>query len=92
MIYIKTLHRILKQGLIPQVTIRIVYCMKEKMIKIIDKIKKIIKDELVLKIMLKCVGLIAKTYGYLIHDGSEGKKGTKKRVIKNISSKIIKPV
>ena len=42
------------------------------------------KDELGGKIMAKYVGLRAKTYSFLIHDGSEDKvaKGTRKCVIK----------
>ena len=42
------------------------------------------KDELSRKIMSKFVGLRAKTYSYLIDDGSEDKKakGTKKCVVK----------
>ena len=42
------------------------------------------KDELGRKVITKSVGLIAKTYSYLIDDGSEDKKakGTKKCVIK----------
>ena len=42
------------------------------------------KDELGRKIMTKLVGLRAKTYSYLIDDGSEDKKAkdTKKCVIK----------
>ena len=42
------------------------------------------KDELGGKIMKKFVGIRAKTYSYLIDDGSEDKKGkyTKKCVIK----------
>ena len=42
------------------------------------------KDELVGKIMKKFVGLKAKTFSYLIDDGSEGEKvkGTKSCVIK----------
>ena len=41
------------------------------------------KDELDEKIMTKIVGLRAKTYSYLIDDGSEDKKtkGTKKCVV-----------
>ena len=44
----------------------------------------LMKDELARKIMIKLVGLKAKTYIYLIDDGSEGKKakGTRKCVIK----------
>ena len=42
------------------------------------------KDELGGKIITKVVGLIAKTYSYLIDDGSEDKKAndTKKCIIK----------
>ena len=42
------------------------------------------KDELGGKVMVKFVGLGAKTYSFLIDDGSEDKKakGTKQRVIK----------
>ena len=42
------------------------------------------KDELGGKIMTKFVGLTAKTYSYLINDGSEGKKakGTRNCVLK----------
>ena len=42
------------------------------------------KDELARKIMTKFVGLRAKTYSYLIDDGSEDRKtkGTKNCVIK----------
>ena len=52
-----------------------------------EKNKKVIglmKDELGGKIMIKLVGLRAKTYNYLTDDGSEDKnsKGTKKYVIK----------
>ena len=53
------------------------------------------KDELVGKIMKKFVGLKAKTFSYLIDDGSEGKKakGTKSCVIKRqLNLKIIKTV
>ena len=45
--------------------------------------------------MMKFVGLRAKTYGYLIDDGSEDKKakGTKKHVIKKkLNLRIIKTV
>ena len=42
------------------------------------------KDELGEKVMTKFLGLEAKTYSYLIDDGSENKKakGTKKSLIK----------
>ena len=52
------------------------------------------KDELGGKTMTKFVGLRAKTYSYLIHDGSENKKakGKKKCVIKNLNFKIVKTV
>ena len=42
------------------------------------------KDELGGKIMIKFLGLEAKTYSYLINDGSEDKKAqsTKKCIIK----------
>ena len=45
---------------------------------------KLMNDKLGGKIMKKYVGLTAKTYSYLIDDGSEDKKakGTKKCVIK----------
>ena len=48
------------------------------------KVIGLMKDELARKIMIKLVGLKAKTYISLIDDGSEGKKakGTKKCVIK----------
>ena len=52
-----------------------------------EKVKKVIglmKDELGGRIIAQFVGLRAKTYSYLIDDGSEDKKakGTKMRVIK----------
>ena len=49
------------------------------------------KDELVRKIMAKFVGIRAKTYSYLLDDGSEDKKakGTKKCVIRKLQ-KLLK--
>ena len=49
-----------------------------------EKVIGLLKNELGGKIMTKIVGLIAKTYSYLIDDSSEDKKakGTKKCVIK----------
>ena len=48
------------------------------------KVTGLMKDELGGKIVIKFVGLRAKTYSYLIDDGSEDKKaeGTKKCVMK----------
>ena len=47
------------------------------------KVIELMKDQLGRKIMTKFVGLRAKTYSYLIDDGSENKaKGTKMCVIK----------
>ena len=53
------------------------------------------KNELAGKIMTDFVGLRAKTYSYLVDDGSEDKKakGTKKCAIKkNLNLRIIKTV
>ena len=52
------------------------------------------EDELGGKIMKEFVGLRAKTYSYLIDNGSEDKKakGTKKCVVKRLNSKIIKTI
>ena len=52
------------------------------------------KDELGRKILSKFVELRAKTYIYLLSEGSEDKKGkgTKKCVIKNLNLKTIKAV
>ena len=49
------------------------------------------KDELVRKIMAKFVGIRAKTYSYLLDDGSEDKKAkeTKKCVIRKLQ-KLLK--
>ena len=59
------------------------------------KVIGLMRDELGGKIMAKFVGLRAKTYSYLIDDGSEDKKGktTKKCILKkNLNLKIIKAV
>ena len=69
----------LKLGLILKIMNLIDHCLKEKIKKVIG----LMKDELG-KIMIKLVGLRAKTYSYLIDNGGEDKKakGTKKCVIK----------
>ena len=56
---------------------------------------RLIKDELGAKIKTKFVGLRAKTYSYLIDDGSEDRKtkGTKKCFIKrNLNLRTIKTI
>ena len=55
------------------------------------KVIGLMKDELVRKIMAKSVGIRAKTYSYLLDDGSEDKKakGTKKCVIRKLQ-KLLK--
>ena len=70
----------LKQDLILQIMNCNTIPLKDRFQK--GKIKKVLglmKDELGRKIMTKLVGLRAKTYSYLIDDGSEDKKakGTK---------------
>ena len=59
------------------------------------KVIELMKDELVGKVTVKLVGLRAKTYSYLIGDGSEDKKAksTKKCIVKrNLNLKIVKTV
>ena len=70
MIFIKTLQKMLKQNLTIQITIWIDHYQKEKNKKVIS----VMKDELGEKIMKEFVGLRAKTYSYLIKDGSEDEK------------------
>ena len=60
----------LKLDLILQIMNYIYHYLKEKIKKVIG----LIKDELGGKIMTRFVGLKAKTYSYLIDDGSEDKK------------------
>ena len=51
------------------------------------------KGELVAQIIAKFVELRAKTYGYLMDNGSEDKKSkNRKIVIKNLNLKIVKNV
>ena len=60
-----------------------------------EKVIELMKDELGTKIVTNFVGLRAKTYNYLTHDGNKDKKakGTKEYVIKKtLSLKIIKTV
>ena len=71
MTFIKLLQKILKQDLTPEI-------MNLNAIPLTDHCLKdyigLIKDELGRKIMTIFVGLRAKTYSYLIDDGSEDKK------------------
>ena len=60
-----------------------------------EKVIELMKDKLDTKIVTNFVGLRAKTYSYLTHDGNKDKKatGAKEYVIKkNLSLKIIKTV
>ena len=80
MIFIQTLQKMLKLDLILQIINQIDNRPKEKIRKIIG----LMKDELARKIMTKLFGLRAKSYSYLIVDGSEDKKAksTKNCIIK----------
>ena len=80
MIFIQTLQKMLKLDLILQIINQIDNRLKEKIRKIIG----LMKDELARKIMTKLFGLRAKSYSYLIVDGSEDKKAksTKNCIIK----------
>ena len=70
MTLIETLQKILKQGLTLQITNKTEYCQKGQLKKVI----RLKRDELGGKIMIEFAGLRAKTYSYLIDDGSESKK------------------
>ena len=80
MTLIETLQKILKQGLTLQITNKTEYCQKGQLKKVI----RLKRDELGGKIMIEFAGLRAKTYSYLIDDGSESKKekSTKKCIVK----------
>ena len=74
--FIKILQELLKLDLMIQIMNQTGYFLQEKI--------GLIKEELGGKVLTKLVGLRAKTYSYLIHDGSENKnaKGSKKCVMK----------
>ena len=97
MILIKTLQKMLKQLYL------ILQIMNENAVPLIDHYQKekkkekvigLMKDELGRKILSKFVELRAKTYIYLLSEGSEDKKGkgTKNCVTKNLNLKTIKAV
>ena len=71
MTFIKLLQKILKQDLTPEILNLNAIPLRDHCLK--DYIG-LIKDELGRKIMTIFVGLRAKTYSYLIDDGSEDKK------------------
>ena len=71
MTFIKLLQKILKQDLTPEIMNLNAIPLRDHCLK--DYIG-LIKDELGRKIMTIFVGLRAKTYSYLIDDGSEDKK------------------
>ena len=75
------LEKMLKLNLVLQIMNQIDHCLKENNKRVIG----LVKNELGGKIMTKFVGLRAKTYSYLIHDGSAVKKreGYKKCVLKS---------
>ena len=74
--FIKILQKLLKLDLMIQIMNQTGHFLQEKI--------GLIKEELGGKVLTKLVGLRAKTYSYLIHDGSENKnaKDSKKCVIK----------
>ena len=74
--FIRILQKLLKLDLMIQIMNQTDHFLQEKI--------GLIKEELGGKILTKFVGLRAKTYSYLIHDGNENKnaKGSKKCVIK----------
>ena len=77
----------LKKGLLLQIMSWPEHYLKKKV-----RVTELIKYELGEKIMKKFVGLRAKTYSYLIYDGSEDKKAkdTRKCVIKKKQLKFEK--
>ena len=80
----------LKLDLILQIMNKIGHSMKEK----IKTVIALMKDDVVGKIIIKIVGLGAKSYSYLIDDNSEDKKAksTKSLYRVYIKFKIIKTV
>ena len=74
--FIRILQKLLKLDLMIQIMNQTDHFLQEKI--------GLIKEELGGKTLTKFVGLRAKTYSYLIHDGNENKnaKGSKKCVIK----------
>ena len=78
-IFIKTLHKMLKLDLMFQTMNQIDHCLKEKL-----EVIGLMKEGLGGKILTKSLRLRAKTYSYLIdHSGEDKKaKGTKKCAIK----------
>ena len=86
--FIKTLQKILKLDLILQIKNYIGHHQQEKIKKVIG----LIKDKLGEKIKTEFAGLRAKTYSYLIDDGSEDKKAKdiKKYLIKKFKFETYK--
>ena len=80
----------LKLDLILQIMNKIGHSMKEK----IKTVIALMKDDVVGKIIIKIVGLEAKSYSYLIDDNSEDKKAKSTKCLYRvyIKFKIIKTV
>ena len=76
MVFLKILQKMLKLDLIFQVMNQIDHCRKRK----IKKVIRLMKNELDGNIMIKLVGLTAKTHSYFIDDGREDKKAKGTRV------------